>query len=122
MKMLMIGNARPFPTVINKHCLILIKSFYYEPFINYRLKQSPDAALPVLNRGGSECVVTAPNAFLPVMNKEGSEGASLPVMNGGGGKVATINCKCDFRGGCDNGTGQGNNNVAGEKRGGRIQS
>ena len=114
MKMLMTGNSRPCPTVINKHCLILIKSFYYEPFINYRLKQSPDAAFPVLNRGGGKGIVTAPNDFLPVMNKEGSEGASLPVMNGGGDKVATFNCMCDFRGECGNGTGKGNNNVSGE--------
>ena len=118
----MTGNARPCPTVIKKHCLTLMKSFYYEHFINYHLNQSPDAALPVMNRGGGEGVVTVPNAFLPVMNKEGSEGASLPVMNGRGGKVATINCKCDFRGGCGNSTGEGNSNVSGEKRGGRIQS
>jgi hypothetical protein len=113
----MTGNARPCPTVINKHCLILIKSFYYEPFINYHLNQSPDAALPVMNKGGGGGVVTVPNAFLLVMNKEGSEGASLPVMNGGGGEVATINCKCDVRGGCGNDTGEGTNNVAGEKMG-----
>ena len=70
-----------------------------------------------MNKGGGEGVVTVPNAFLLVMNKEGSEGASLPVMNGGGGEVATINCKCDFRGGCGNDTGEGTNNVAGEKMG-----
>ena len=75
-----------------------------------------------MNKGGGEGVVTVPNACLPVMNKEGSKGSSLPVMNGGGDKVATFNCMCDFRGGCGNGTGKGNNNVAGEKRGGRIQS